>query len=112
MKTKSLKALVLLHLAVTGCSSLPSKEAENRTPSAAIDQLAFFYTPENMHETWLKTIGNAKTSILMEMFHLTDPAIMQALRDLSSTVSINLVLDSGNLKDASTAQIAIDITAD
>ena len=45
----------------------------------------------------MSLIAQAKKSILMEMFHLTDPKIYKALRDLPPKVKITLILDSGNL---------------
>ena len=48
----------------------------------------------------------------MEIFHLTDPKIVQALRAKGSEVQITLILDSGNLANAGTEKIKDAIIAD
>jgi cardiolipin synthase len=108
MRLLSLSLVCSLVLSISGCSSLPVK----REPAASGNSVTFFSTPEDLHRTWLNTINQAQSSILMEMFHLTDLEIVQALRAKPSQVQINLILDSGNLKDAGTEKIAQEILAD
>ena len=99
-------------LAATGCSGLPARgPAQTETPGT-VDQVSFFSTPEDLHQTWLNKINGARKTIRMEMFHLTDPAIVQALRAKTSQVEIDLILDSGNLSDPGTDQIKNEILTD
>lgn len=111
LKTPTLAAL----FAMSGCSSLsarnPAFTRGQSTEPAAPDAVSFFSTPEDLHHTWLDLIAQAQSSIFMEMFHLTDLDIVAALRAKSSDVKITLILDSSNLKDAGTQEIANQITA-
>jgi phosphatidylserine/phosphatidylglycerophosphate/cardiolipin synthase-like enzyme len=112
---------------LVGCSSLStssftststsrgtSRESERQLAQAGApvvsDPVMFFYTPQDMHRTWLRTISGAKKSIFMEMFHLTDPQIVSELRAKGPEVDIQIILDSGNLKDPATAQIAASLS--
>src|ERR1700722_17046464 len=96
-----------LELVLGGCASSPS-----RTPSSTLPALRelngsvrFFATPQDMHKTWKSAINQAKSKIVMEMFHLTDPQIVSLLRSKTG-LDITLILDSGNLADPATAKIA------
>jgi phosphatidylserine/phosphatidylglycerophosphate/cardiolipin synthase-like enzyme len=107
---------IISALIVSGCSSSPSKtegpaQAE-RTIAETADPVIFFTTPKDLHRTWLRVIGKAQKSIFMEMFHLTDQGIVDALRAKSQQVEITLILDSGNLLDAKTEQVKEQILAD
>ena len=118
MKQKLLKTVVLAltMISASGCSTPAAKTATS--PSAerkladASDPALFFVTPEDLHRTWLRVIGKAQKSIYMEMFHLTDQAIVDALRAKSAQVEITLILDSGNLQDPATEQVKEQILAD
>jgi cardiolipin synthase A/B len=98
----NMKSLFLVPFVLLSCSS-PNKTNPARTIAEASDPVAFFTTPKDLHRTWLRVIGKAQKSIFMEMFHLTDKEIADALRAKPSQVEITLILDSGNLKDAATA---------
>jgi phosphatidylserine/phosphatidylglycerophosphate/cardiolipin synthase-like enzyme len=74
-------------------------------PTAPDTDLTFFSTPEDLHKTWLSEIEKARSSLFMEMFHITDQDIVDALRALPDAVQITLILDSGNLKDPATEKI-------
>ena len=60
-------------------SAPPLERAPAQTPPGQ-DALTLFYTPEDMHRTWLAAIDQAQTSIFMEMFHLTDMEVVNKLR--------------------------------
>lgn len=114
MITKWREIIILGILTATGCASQQEKSTSyhdsKRNPAQAEnqntpDQISFFVTPEDLHHTWLDSINQAQDSIMMEMFHLTDPEIVQALRNKPSQVEINLILDSGNLKSPATGKI-------
>lgn len=100
--------LVLLPLAISGCAS----SVAQRKPAEVSDEVLFFTTPKDLHRTWLRVMSKAQKSIFMEMFHLTDQAIVDALRAKPSQVEITLILDSGNLLDAKTELIKEQILAD
>jgi len=57
-------------------------------------------TPENQHDMIIKSLQNAKKSILMSMYHLTDPAVIQALIDVRARgVNVQVLLDSSSLQN-------------
>jgi cardiolipin synthase len=71
-----------------------------------------FYSPQNEHRAWLNAIQSAHHEIFMEMFHLTDIQIINALKAKDSNqVKIQLILDSGNLKDGPSNDIANDLAS-
>jgi phosphatidylserine/phosphatidylglycerophosphate/cardiolipin synthase-like enzyme len=118
MKKTLLFTLSFLIFVISGCSSFNRTRVHNNTgeiDSAADREIAdtsdpvlFFTTPKDLHQTWLRVIGKAQKSIFMEMFHLTDQAIVDALRAKSSQIEITLILDQGNLSDTPTAQLLAD----
>ncbi len=57
-------------------------------------------TPDNQHDMIIKTLLNAKKSIFMSMYHLTDPAVIQALIDVRARgLSVQVLLDSSSLQN-------------
>jgi cardiolipin synthase A/B len=100
---------------IVGCAgSTRQASPALRGPAATRDGVRtfrLFTTPEDMHRSWLAAIVKAKRSIFMEMFHLTDPAIVNALLGKGSGIEIRLILDAVNLQDPETAKIAATLGA-
>lgn len=99
--------------AVLLCSACAGRAVRGPAQDAnAPAAMAFFSTPEDLHATWINAIKGTQGSILMEMFHLTDPDVVAALEGLPSSVQIDIILDSSNLQDQATKQIADDLVKD
>jgi len=61
-----------------------------------LDDLTYFTTPEDEHKTFIDAINASKENIFMEMFHLTDKAVVDALMAKPDVVKITLILDPKN----------------
>src|SRR3984957_2429376 len=100
------RLIAVASLILTSCATTPHRGPSSDQPP--LRQLAgpvqFFSPPADMHETWKTAIAGAHSTIVMEMFHLTDQEIVSQLLDLTN-IDIALILDSGNLLDAGTAKI-------
>lgn len=66
----------------------------------------FLQEPGNGVKDLENAIGQARHSVQMEMFHLTDPGVAKALEDAASRgCNVQVILDAGNLaKDNATAE--------
>jgi phosphatidylserine/phosphatidylglycerophosphate/cardiolipin synthase-like enzyme len=100
---------MILAALISGCAGKP---VAREPASPAGGGYTFFSTPEDLHRSWLDAINGAESSIFMEMFHLTDPEVVAALRAKPRTMSIQLILDGVNLKAPGTAKVASDLVAD
>jgi cardiolipin synthase len=108
---------------VVGGGTVTNSSAPNPTAAAGDDDattdITFFNTPNNFKAgdvpnefvDWLTMIGQAQQSITMEMFHLTNAAVVSALELKPTTVQITLILDGKNLLAPATKAIADDLAS-
>ena len=90
--------------------------ADGASCIAALEQinvLNFWTTPDPAgHKPFIDAILDPKTTLIeLSMFHLTDPAVVQAFetRAAQGNFTARIILDRSNLRDDSTLQIALGL---
>ena len=89
------KYLLILSLGLfAGCSLFSSFSAD-----PIVDELIVNPSP-NGHQQFIEAINNAKKSIQLKMFHLSDPAVAKALLLAHQRkIDVQIILDNGSLED-------------
>jgi len=108
LRTLTASALLACALVLPGCSASSAGFGDSLGASSAAAETAAsptiiesFETPSaGGEQPVIDAINEAKTSIRMIMFHLTNPAVVTALVAAAGRgVNIEMILDNGNLSD-------------
>ena len=82
------------------------------TSALAEDSVGFFTTPGSGHTPWIQAFANARQTIAMEMYHLTDPDCVNGLIAAQKRgVKIAIILDGASLNNAEYANPAKQLVA-
>jgi cardiolipin synthase A/B len=117
MKTLAIPSLLLLLASCSGNSGIGSGSSDDSTGDASVPAgpviTAFFLTPSSEGlQPVIDAIDGANTSISMIMFHLTVPAVVDALVTASTKrhVNVQLILDRGNYESHTSAAIKTQLS--
>jgi cardiolipin synthase len=98
------------------CSAAAPPEASPTTPASTAlrdPALELITTPSpDGHRAFLAAIEGATKSIEMTMFHLTDPAVVDALRGAAARgIQVRVILDGKGLETKKLARVAEELRA-
>lgn len=106
------KKLMVLVLLLSSAASTASASAAWLSQIHPLEDAVVTETPDADHSLIIQAINQAQNSVQMWMYHLTDADVIQALIQARSRgVYVQVILDSGSMKNQKYADVQTQLTS-